>query len=430
MVALLLALLIFAGIQTYFVLKVPAAAIGVMLLCVVLHANYLFSAAPPPIAVSVGSLTVSVFDVMTVLFGIVGVLRIRQFGATRWTLVPVLTVLLLSAVGAAVWFTQFTLLKTAPAGLVDTGLASWRQPLFSFSLLLWALTLADGWSLKRLRPIYGAAALAALIQMVGTITRGIPGPVNEWIGHERLDSARVLQPQAALIILGAIWLLMLEQKIRMRYRGAAVALLLLVLLLSQSRNVWLAAAFSIPILAIMVWDVKSLVSRRGAVIATAAGSCCVLLLVVLYASVEGFRQSLHSTTDIVWRFDLWSDRLGAPRTFLEWLLGSIFGPNPSTVDMINVNDSHSLFVDAFIWTGLVGLAATISLIVVPLIVRPRPTLWPLIVPVAAGLLAFGVFYTWPSWIFVLIGAGTWQAGQAGVGRLRSFESTLPEFRRT
>lgn len=430
MVALLLALLIFAGIQTYFVLKVPAAAIGVMLLCVVLHANYLFSAAPPPIAVSVGSLTVSVFDVMTVLFGIVGVLRIRQFGATRWTLVPVLTVLLLSAVGAAVWFTQFTLLKTAPAGLVDTGLASWRQPLFSFSLLLWALTVADGWSLKRLRPVYAAAALVVLIQIAGTITRGISGPVGEWVGSQRLDTARVLQPQAALIILCAIWLLMLEPTLRKRYRIGTIALLLFVLLLSQSRNVWLAAALSIPVLATMVWDVRALASKRTAIMATAVASCSALVLLVLYALSEGFRQSLQSTADIGWRFDFWSQRLGHARTPLEWLVGSVFGPNPSTIGIININDSHSAFVDAFIWTGLVGLAATMSLLIVPLIVRPRPEFWPFMVAVSVGLLAFGVFYTWPSWTFLLIGAGTWQAGHAAVGRPPSSESTESEFRRT
>jgi hypothetical protein len=67
------------------------------------------------------------------------------------------------------------------------------------------------------------------------------------------------------------------------------------------------------------------------------------------------------------------------------------------------NSAHNLLLDQFIMLGLVGLVAFAALLWITLF-RPGAGLDALNISIYS-LLAFGVFYNWPVWTGLLLGAG-------------------------
>ena len=434
------AIIVAASVESYAAIRRPKLALAILLLLVAIQAQYLGSGSrPPQLSVTFGSLTISVFDAFTVIFGLVGVTRLvlgRRLFASVATSAATLTLLAMTIVGTFAWVFQFSILKHLPAGVTDTGLQSWRQPLFAVALLLWALTVPDGWSLNRLRPIIWVSAFIVIpIQIAAVARYGIAGPSAEWIGNQRLETARVLQPQAALMLLVAAWLLVVDSALNRWLRVLGVPVLLLTLFLSQSRAVWLAAlasalALGWTYLRHTVRDYRQATRLACWVFGFAFAAVCLAI-----ALVPAARTSLTHLSYVSWRLDLWSRLLSADHSPGSWIFGSIFGPNASTLQLLNANDSHSAFIEPLVWLGAIGLLAALTLVIAPLVTRPRPELWILAPVVAAGLFSFGLFYPWPVWTYALLGAVSWrrsgrEQAAGSVGHVNQMEGVGPAYDRS
>ena len=70
-----------------------------------------------------------------------------------------------------------------------------------------------------------------------------------------------------------------------------------------------------------------------------------------------------STYTFGWRVEHWKDRLNTDRSFLDWLVGSILGPNGLTDPTVFRITSHNLYVDVLEFYGIFGLLTFLFLVI-------------------------------------------------------------------
>ena len=104
---------------------------------------------------------------------------------------------------------------------------------------------------------------------------------------------------------------------------------------------------------------------------------------------------------LLWREALWIERLTRARSLAEWLFGGVAVPDNARDLGSFLGTSHNMYVDMLDMYGLVGLAL---LAIVMVRIWRTPPGWPRWTHlVLAAVFAFGLFYPWPAWSWVVVG---------------------------
>lgn len=283
---------------------------------------------------------------------------------------------------------------------------------------------ARRWGLWR-RIIVGFGLAAALLQAVVLLSGPVAG-VGDGGGPAEFYRYRPVSAQIALLMIAALVLLLVDRT-PSRSHLAAAALLGMSVVLSQHRSAWVALAAVMALLAIQgTRSGWSLVHLSPLLITTGFWVVALLLPAVTGRSVlpgtsgtdaqEGtaLPSTVTSSGNWEWRLDMWRSRLQAPRSLLEVFTGGALGPTPSLgPDAVTMNphtSAHNLLLDQFIMIGLIGIACAAVCVGTALFAGRRP---PTGLPVLlVGALAFGVFYNWPVWLWLLVGASCAMAREA------------------
>jgi hypothetical protein len=208
-------------------------------------------------------------------------------------------------------------------------------------------------------------------------------------------------------------------------RGSVVliAFLGISVVLAQNRSCWVALIVALALCSIASYRRYGFGCGQLRAALAVVGFWLLALLIPLisrwsvlpgYQSVSGEAGLLNrlpasATSDgsLDWRFAMWDSRIHVSRTLDDWLFGGAFGVTaargPGSSVMNPFNSAHNLLLDQFIMLGLVGLVAFAALLWITLF-RPGAGLDALNISIYS-LLAFGVFYNWPVWTGLLLGAG-------------------------
>lgn len=267
----------------------------------------------------------------------------------------------------------------------------------------------------------GAAVLQAVVLLSGPVAR-----LGDGGGPAQFYRYRPISAQLALLMIAGLVLLLVERT-PTRWQLGAAALLGVSVVLSQHRSAWVALAVVMLLLAIQ--GARSGWSRRHlAPLGVTAGFWALALLLPLAtggsvlpgaagtdaADGPALPTTVTSTGNFEWRLEMWRSRVQAPRSLVETLVGGALGPTPAlgpdAVTMNPFNSAHNLLLDEFIMIGLVGIACVAVIVVSALLARVRPATG--IPVVLVGALAFGIFYNWPVWLWLLVGTSCAMARRA------------------
>lgn len=321
---------------------------------------------------------------------------------------PALSLLVLCAVGFFTWTLQLTSL---------IAMNYWNEYLLIAAAL--ALGVAFGrarWHAWR-RILIVIALLAASFQVIvlllGATTLGFSPSAPAFYG------ARPITAQIALLVLLGFVLLLTDGDTPQWARVVGATLLGVSVVLAQHRSVWIALLVVIPLGLVSVAAGKV---PRSSVIALAVTSGYFVLALIIPlvgwtllpgglevgdrtgTSGGGLPPAATASDTLDWRVDMWVSRIAAPRSLVQWLFGGVLGQTPafgpSSQVMNRNNSAHNLALDVQLMVGLVGLALLATVFVIAVLGEDRLGelqifLW--------GALAFGVFYVWPTWSFLVLG---------------------------
>lgn len=336
------------------------------------------------------------------------------------------------------------LLGLAVAGLLtwarqldwELGVNFWSEIVTLGACLLFGLAYgAARWPAWRLI-IIGAGVAVSLLQLVslllGVTTRGFsPGAPGFY-------AARPIAAQIALLILAGYVLLLLDTRIDERVRLPLACLLGVSVVLAQHRSVWVALVVVLVLTSLMT--VRGSLTAKSGVPVAVTGACFLAALVLPLAGVQllpggessgaesssGLPDVARSSDTLQWRWDMWTSRLQAPRSVIQWMIGGSAGQTPafgpgSTV-MNPGNSAHSMFIDVQVMLGFAGLAMVLWLFYLAVLRLARLTelgvfMW--------GAMAYGFFYIWPSWVWIVLGAAAALSVPAAVVTSEAGQGTHP-----
>ncbi len=277
----------------------------------------------------------------------------------------------------------------------------------AFGVQRWAL-----WS----RVIICFALFLAILQVVVLLGGPVAG-IGDGGGPVAFYQYRPVSAQMALLMIAALVFLLIERAPAGWHLGAA-AFLGVSVVVSQHRSAWVALAVTVLVLGIQGTRAGWGLVRLSPLLFTVAFWVLALLLPTLVGRsllpgsvaadvVQGpdLPTTVTSTGNFDWRVEMWRSRLHAPRSLLEVLTGGAFGSTaalgPDAVTMNPYTSAHNLLLDQFIMIGLVGIGCLAVIVGSALVVRSHPSTG--IPVVLTGALAFGVFYNWPVWLWLLVG---------------------------
>jgi len=320
---------------------------------------------------------------------------------------------------------------------------TWREWLLATGFLLFGVSLGrkrwPGWSsvfvfLALLLGVYQALALILARDRLASTLEG-PG---------EFYSDRPMSASLALIMVLGFVLLLSRPRPRTNVGDLVGAGFLgISAVLSQHRSVWVSLFIAVILLA---WgNVRRGRVGRGWLLALMSPIGYAGLALVLSSTVAislfpggnvtavgsvGVPESAASTATVAWRWEMWESRLTASRSLMEWLFGCVFGVSPvkwpGTEVMNGFISGHNAMVDTITMYGLVGLVVVCTMLW-QAVGSPRMLLSPAGIFVCASL-GFSVFYTLPSWSWLVIGvalayASTGRSSPDG-GRVADRESLL------
>lgn len=190
--------------------------------------------------------------------------------------------------------------------------------------------------------------------------------------------------------------------------------------LSQHRSVWVATAV---LCVLILLNLRHLPQARQALVSIliSAGFLSASLLSPLLGvsllptsrissaggSGGGLPDVISSSSSLAWRLEMWESRLTASRSPLEWLSGGSFGVTSVRVPGQGVMNpslsAHSQYVDLVTMLGLIGLLVAMGLMVTAIVASRLPLPW--VSATLCAVTAYGIFYSWPVWSWVLVGVG-------------------------
>lgn len=289
--------------------------------------------------------------------------------------------------------------------------AQWLIPLscyfLSLSFVRW---LWPQW--KRLLLVY-ACGIAAYQALALLLNFG-PSNANDGSGFY---SERSISATLALVMVVGMVIAATDISPGFLIRNVVTAFLGVSVVLAQHRSAWVALIVSCALLGL-----RFLRSRRkdDALIGPgiAFGFLGLAALLPLVAPVTllpaggaesdsgGLPASFEATGTLGWRWDMWTSRMQADRSAIEWILGGTFGETPawgpnSRVLVPEIN-SHNMYVDLISMLGIAGLLGFAALLALALL-RPGHRLTSASIAVWASV-AFGCFYQWPALAWMMLAA--------------------------
>lgn len=320
--------------------------------------------------------------------------------------VPAAVLLALAVSGLLAWTHQLDWAR---------GVNFWSEIVTLAACLMFGLAYgAARWTAWRYIVIAAGVVVSALqlgSLLLGVTTQGFSPGAPAFYG------ARPVAAHIALLILVGFVLVLVDQDIAAKIRLPLASFLGVSVVLTQHRSVWVALLIVLALASVMV--LGGSLARLSAVPVVVTGAFFLAALLLPYVGIQilpgsasssavpganGLPEVAQSSDTLHWRWEMWSSRLESPRSVLQWLVGGSAGQTPAfgpSSDVMNPgNSAHSMFIDVQIMLGLVGLAIVLWLFYLAVLKVRR--LNDLAVCMWASL-GYGVFYIWPSWVWMMLG---------------------------
>lgn len=335
-------------------------------------------------------------DLFTLIGIVAGLARIGQWQLGRITRTAMIVLVVLQCLGVLAWISTYGL---------QTGVNCWRAETEMVALLLYATTRPRAWSLDDLKVIIVApAVIVALASVIGILMHGFGSNASTIVVNGVVLGTRPASAAGSLLMMVGLWVVVLSAG-RWGVRQALLVLLLGgMVLLNQDRSVWVAA-----IVGLVVWWFVPRKRSRGASSGLGGLSRTFVLFIVaaalaiVGASVAALGQSASNGDTLQWRIARWSDSMSIPRSWVEWLVGSVLGPTPASSPTLFATSAHSLYVNAIEMTGFIGLVAILCVVIAVGRTHLVPSSGPLGYVICLTFLSFGVTYQLPPWTWMLVG---------------------------
>jgi len=350
----------------------------------------------PNLTMTFSGLSVYPEDLMTIVCAVAALARIGQWRIRGITRTAALVITVLVGLGVISWIWTFGIAQ---------GTNSWREEVLRVAILLYATTRPRTWTWIDLRVIIvGPAIVVALAAIVGILLFGFGSSSSTIVVHGVMETGRPVWASGSLLMLIGLWVTALSAGKWTALRVLIILLLGSMVLLTQNRSVWVSA-----ILGGVVWWLGPRIGTRGR--SGGLGGVSRTILVFLVAattafvgiSVTALGQSASSDGTWLWRVARWVDSMNIPRSWIDWSLGSAFGPTPASTPGLFPTFAHSLYVDSIEKTGFIGLAAVMCLLIAVARTHVESSVAPLGLVVCACFLGYGTAYQVPSWGWMLAG---------------------------
>lgn len=290
---------------------------------------------------------------------------------------------------------------------VEGGVNPWREQMLGVALLLYAASRPRDWEWRDLSFIVvGPAVLAAILGMTGALIHGLGSSSDVILVDGVAQGSRPLFATGSLLLLLGMWVLAIPSRRWTVSRFLTILLLGGMVLITQNRSVWVAGLISIAIWWAMPKTryVRALTDESGKrLIRAALIFFAMAATAIISVSVGSIGESARDATTWMWRVARWTDSMEIDRTWVEWLLGSAFGPTPAFRPGLFETSAHSLYLNAIEITGVLGLGATVWLLVSirGKGLRPYPATLGLVI--CSVYLFFGITYQLPAWAWAMVG---------------------------
>lgn len=278
----------------------------------------------------------------------------------------------------------------------------WRSWTFPVAAALYAAANPSLREPRGLRPFVWAGVLASLTQVMGIARKGFGSNMDAVIVNGEVVRARPLTAAVALLLLIAMIVVLLEGPKLNLSKLLLASWLAVSVVLAQHRSVWVAAAVA----GFLVVRALVSTSRQRLVAGTLAGLGAAAVGLTVAAVVRSQQQlsvSASSTSTLEWRVDNWTEKLTTGRSTIQWVTGSVFGPTPLSDPQANVRftmSSHSIYVETIATLGVLGLLLLVLVVIGS--IRGSNMHMPARV-IMLSLLAYGLFYQWPAFAWVVVG---------------------------
>lgn len=381
-------------------LRLPRAFLAAIMIWYAVESTH--SLSQGPLLLKAASFNVLTSDVILVVTAAAAVLRIRATCLEGLARAAALVLTALVFCG--------TVSYVALLGL-QTGVNDWRWALLPIALVAYVSTVPRPWTWRDLNTIIVLpACVAALGDMVFVFTEGLGSAshlAGSGISRPGLD---------ATMVLAGFWVVLMAPSRRLLARALLAIFLGGVVVLIQQRAAWVAA---------LAGGVAWMLARQGHTARLSSPlariTAGVLGLIAIAAVVSSVPQLAGSAVDdntFQWRLGWWADSLETPRSPVQWLVGSAFGPTPITWARLMTPSAHSLYVTAVEYVGLIGLVAVLILFVRAASARLGTAGVPIGSVVIVSFMAYSIFYSPGSWTWIVVGImiAIRQQNRAGPGR--------------
>jgi hypothetical protein len=322
----------------------------------------------PPLGLQVtrAGLTIYAMDLVVAIMFAIGLWRLVSRPNQSVVLVPLGALSVLFAFHAMWGIVTF--------GLQD-GVNGSRSWLYLIGPLVFASQASPRWTRRSFIPLIVGATALSLFALFSLARHGLHG-ANDYITiHGELVDARPVMAKGALLIVQCLLLAMTVRFARSGVVWLAIASMASAALLLQYRTIWIVALV-VALVAYTRWArLAIIVNKRAALGAASAVLLVTPVVLALTVSSSAFGQSVHSATSqdstLDWRWKSWTLLLDAHSSIQDRVLGLPAGtPLDRTIgNIVWTQSPHSLYVDALLSLGALGVALFVYLWVV--IVRRR-----------------------------------------------------------
>ena len=260
---------------------------------------------------------------------------------------------------------------------LQNGVNGSRAWFYLIGPLVFASQAVPAWTRKSFTPLIVGATALSLFALYSLGRHGLHG-ANEFITvRGELVDARPVMAKGALLIVQCMLLAMAVRFARPAVMWVAVASMASAALLLQYRTIWIVALV-VAVIAYVRWArVAIFINERAALVAASAVLLVTPVVVALTVSSSAFAESVDSATaqdsTFEWRWKSWTLLLEAHDSPQDRVLGLPAGsPLERRIGNIVWGQSpHSVYVDALLSLGALGVVMLIYLWVVVLRRRRR-----------------------------------------------------------
>lgn len=351
----------------------------------------------PSLGMTFSGISVYPEDLITVVGAGAALNRIGQWRFRSVTRAAILVFATIVGLGVISWILTYG---------IQMGFNSWRGQMLIVALLAYTSTRPRAWSWNDLRGVIVASAIVvALASLVSILLYGFGSSSSVVEVRGAMEGGRPISGSGSLMILIGLWVIVFSAGKWSANRVLLVLFLGSTVLLAQNRSVWVAAIFGV-----VVWWLAPRIRSHGA--SSGGRDSFTRTLVIFFVAmatalvgsfVTSLGQSARDSVTWQWRVSRWTDSMSIPRSWLEWLVGSSFGPTPASTPTLFSTSAHSLYVDSTEMLGFVGLVTILYLLIAIGRAHVPPSIEPLGLVVSFTFLSFGVAYQLPPWAWMFTG---------------------------